>query len=78
MIRETLPRATIIMFWHIPWPSAERIGICPWREELIAGILGSQRDRVPHPAPLQQLHRLGRRVHGEPGVSLRFEGGHAV
>ena len=41
MIRETLPRATIIMFWHIPWPSAERIGICPWREELISGILGS-------------------------------------
>jgi trehalose 6-phosphate synthase len=41
MIRETLPRATIIMFWHIPWPSAERIGICPWREELISGLLGS-------------------------------------
>jgi len=41
MIRETLPRATIIMFWHIPWPSAERIGICPWREELITGLLGS-------------------------------------
>ncbi len=41
MIRERLPRATIITFWHIPWPNAERIGICPWREELIAGLLGS-------------------------------------
>ncbi len=41
MIRERLPRATIITFWHTPWPSAERIGICPWREELIAGLLGS-------------------------------------
>jgi trehalose 6-phosphate synthase len=41
MIRETLPRATIITFWHIPWPSAERVGICPWREELISGLLGS-------------------------------------
>ena len=41
MIREQLPRATIITFWHIPWPSAERIGICPWREELISGLLGS-------------------------------------
>jgi trehalose 6-phosphate synthase len=41
MIREKLPRATIISFWHIPWPSAERIGICPWREELISGLLGS-------------------------------------
>jgi trehalose 6-phosphate synthase len=41
MIRERLPRATILSFWHVPWPSAERFGICPWREELIAGLLGS-------------------------------------
>jgi trehalose 6-phosphate synthase len=41
MIRERLPRATIITFWHIPWPNAERIGICPWREDLLAGLLGS-------------------------------------
>jgi trehalose 6-phosphate synthase len=41
MIRERLPRATILTFWHIPWPSAERIGICPWAEEVISGLLGS-------------------------------------
>ena len=41
MIRDILPRATIITFWHIPWPSAERVGICPWREELLSGLLGS-------------------------------------
>jgi len=41
MIRARLPRATIITFWHIPWPNPERIGICPWREELIEGLLGS-------------------------------------
>ena len=41
MIRERLPRATILTFWHIPWPSAERISICPWSEELISGLLGS-------------------------------------
>ena len=41
MIRERLPKATILTFWHIPWPSAERAGICPWREELISGLLGS-------------------------------------
>ena len=29
MIRKRLPRATVIMFWHIPWPNAERMGICP-------------------------------------------------
>ena len=41
MIRERLPRATVITFWHIPFPNAERFGICPWREEIISGLLGS-------------------------------------
>lgn len=41
MIREKLPRAIIITFWHIPWPNAEVFGICPWREEILAGLLGS-------------------------------------
>lgn len=41
MIRERLPKATILTFWHVPWPNAERFGICPWREELISGLLGS-------------------------------------
>ena len=41
MLRERLPRATVIMFWHIPWPNSERFGICPWREELLEGMLGS-------------------------------------
>jgi trehalose-6-phosphate synthase len=41
MIRQQLPDATIITFWHIPWPNAETFGICPWKEEIIAGLLGS-------------------------------------
>ncbi|OSI60324.1 trehalose-6-phosphate synthase [Bradyrhizobium canariense] len=41
MIRERLPKATIITFWHIPWPNAETFGICPWRAEIIEGMLGS-------------------------------------
>jgi trehalose 6-phosphate synthase len=41
LIRERLPRATIISFWHIPWPNSERFGICPWRDELMEGMLGS-------------------------------------
>ncbi len=41
MIREQLPKATIITFWHIPWPNFERLGICPWSEELLDGLLGS-------------------------------------
>jgi trehalose 6-phosphate synthase len=41
MIRERLPRATILSFWHIPWPNAERFGICPWSEAVLSGLLGS-------------------------------------
>ncbi len=41
MIRERLPKATIITFWHIPWPNAEQISICPWHAELMQGLLGS-------------------------------------
>jgi trehalose-6-phosphate synthase len=41
MVRERLPEATIITFWHIPWPNAETFGICPWKGEIIAGLLGS-------------------------------------
>src|SRR5216117_690771 len=41
MIKEILPAATIISFWHIPWPNPEAFAICPWREELLDGLLGS-------------------------------------
>jgi trehalose-6-phosphate synthase len=41
MIREALPAATIITFWHIPWPNPEAFSICPWRTELLDGLLGS-------------------------------------
>jgi trehalose 6-phosphate synthase len=41
MIREAMPAATIIAFWHIPWPNPEAFAICPWREALLDGLLGS-------------------------------------
>ncbi|MBP7230839.1 MAG: trehalose-6-phosphate synthase [Syntrophaceae bacterium] len=41
MIRKVLPKSTVITFWHIPWPNPESFGICPWREELLQGMLGS-------------------------------------
>lgn len=41
LIRERLPQATIITFWHIPWPNPESFGICPWRQEIVQGLLGS-------------------------------------
>jgi trehalose 6-phosphate synthase len=41
MVRKRLPRATILTFWHIPWPNPESFGICPWRSEILEGMLGS-------------------------------------
>jgi trehalose 6-phosphate synthase len=41
MIRERLPNATVVTFWHIPWPNPEAFSICPWRAELLDGMLGS-------------------------------------
>jgi trehalose 6-phosphate synthase len=41
MIRRRLPLSTIIAFWHIPWPSPRRFGICRWRRQLLEGLLGS-------------------------------------
>ncbi|MCW2316812.1 trehalose 6-phosphate synthase [Rhodoblastus acidophilus] len=41
MIRKALPKATVVTFWHIPWPNAETFSICPWREEILDGLLGS-------------------------------------
>lgn len=41
MIRAKLPRATILAFWHVPWPSSESFGICPQREAILEGLLGS-------------------------------------
>jgi trehalose 6-phosphate synthase len=28
-------------FWHIPWPTYEIFRICPWRKEIMEGLLGS-------------------------------------
>lgn len=41
LLRERLPDATIVTFWHIPWPSADAFGICPWKAEILDGLLGS-------------------------------------
>jgi trehalose 6-phosphate synthase len=41
LLKERLPRATILTFWHIPWPNSETFSICPFKEEIIGGLLGS-------------------------------------
>jgi trehalose-6-phosphate synthase/uncharacterized membrane protein affecting hemolysin expression len=41
MIKEARPDARVAIFWHIPWPNPEAIGICPWQRELVSGLLGA-------------------------------------
>ena len=41
LVKERLPHAKIAIFWHIPWPSPEAFGICPWQAELLDGLLGA-------------------------------------
>jgi len=38
-LRARRPKATIAMFWHIPWPNAETFGVCPWKREMLTHLL---------------------------------------
>jgi alpha,alpha-trehalose-phosphate synthase [UDP-forming] len=40
-IKEIDPNLTTILFWHIPWPNPEIFRICPWKEELLDGLLSN-------------------------------------
>jgi trehalose 6-phosphate synthase len=41
LVKKERPDARIAIFWHIPWPSSESFGICPWQAELLDGMLGA-------------------------------------
>lgn len=41
LIKESRPDVTVGMFWHIPWVSAESFSICPWKKEILDGMLGA-------------------------------------
>lgn len=39
MVKKERPDARVAIFWHIPWPNPEAYGICPWRQEILTGML---------------------------------------
>jgi trehalose-6-phosphate synthase len=41
LVKQQRPDARVAIFWHIPWPSSESFGICPWQHELLDGMLGA-------------------------------------
>ncbi len=41
MIKEKRKDAILVQFWHIPWPNPEAFRICPWKKEILEGLLGN-------------------------------------
>ncbi len=41
MLQEKHPKLSVGVFWHIPWPTHEIFRICPWRKEILEGLLGA-------------------------------------
>lgn len=41
IVKTRRPDAVISHFWHIPWPHREAFRICPWQDEILDGLLGS-------------------------------------
>ncbi len=41
LIRDRGVKATIALFWHIPWPNAETYGVCPWKREILRHMLSA-------------------------------------
>jgi trehalose 6-phosphate synthase len=31
----------VAQFWHVPWPNPEVFRVCPWKEEILDGLLGN-------------------------------------
>lgn len=41
MLKKAKNDATIGLFWHVPWPNSESFSICPWKKEILSGMLGA-------------------------------------
>jgi trehalose 6-phosphate synthase len=75
-LRKLNPAARTAIFWHIPWPDPDRLRMCPWRREILEGLVANQliafqvdRDRRNFLAAVQQELN----VEARDGV-VRFDG----
>ena len=41
MLKASRPDLKVGIFWHIPWPNPEAFRTCPWRVEILQGMLGA-------------------------------------
>jgi trehalose 6-phosphate synthase len=40
-VKDARPDITVCHFWHIPWPNREAFRVCPWKEDILHGLLGN-------------------------------------
>ncbi|MBI4161322.1 MAG: trehalose-6-phosphate synthase [Acidobacteria bacterium] len=41
LLKRERPDLPVSLFWHIPWPNPEAFRICPWKTEILQGMLGA-------------------------------------
>lgn len=41
LLKEARPDLIVAQFWHIPWPNPEAFRICPWKHEILWGLLAN-------------------------------------
>jgi trehalose 6-phosphate synthase len=69
-LRQLRPLLRTALFWHIPWPDVDRLRICPWRREIIEGLLSN--DLLAFQLPRDQRNFLNG-VAEEIGASVAGE-----
>jgi trehalose 6-phosphate synthase len=78
-LRERRPHLRMALFWHIPWPDIDRLRICPWRKEILEGLVAN--DLIAFQLPRDQRNFLNA-VSEELGASVSgeavFLGSHPV
>ena len=77
-LRRHRPNARTAMFWHIPWPNPDRLLMCQWRRELLAGLLANdllafQVERDRRNFILAVVDELGAEIEAD-GANVRFKG----
>lgn len=41
LLKRARSNLAVSMFWHIPWPAPEAFRACPWKAEILDGMLGA-------------------------------------
>ena len=41
LLRARAPSATIVHYWHIPWPTLAELRVCPWHADLVRGLVAA-------------------------------------